>query len=292
MVVSIEGKTAVLMYFVKRLLIIRMYRFPKFVAEREPIQSAAITSHGPETAMGSKSGLEWWTSLFFWAQEMQDSIHRWRSANILFQKYMDLRRSYVLFNPRWPLVKWSWHQCKSSVCRVLGTTKWMAARSPVGDCLYKTLLSLKKYWPSCRKIFSAVAVSLGKVPTCKYQIRDWSLSLQFWALHNSSIEVCGSISCWEILCTRRDRASTLRWSFPERYWIVKSYPCRVKAHWASLPVGSRRDISHFRAWWSTTTVKWLPSKYGLHFWIATITNNASRSVTEYFFSVSEKFLPP
>ena len=59
MVVSIEGKAAVLMYFVKRLLIIRMYRFPKFVAETEPIQSAAITSHGPETAMGSKSGLEW-----------------------------------------------------------------------------------------------------------------------------------------------------------------------------------------------------------------------------------------
>ena len=135
----------------------------------------------------------------------------------------------------------------------------MIAHSPVGDYLYKTLLSLRKYWPSCRKIFSAVAVSLGKVPTCKYRIRGWSLSSRFWALHNSSVEVCVTIRCWEIVCTRCDRASTLPWSFPGRYWMVKSYPCRVNADRASLPVGSRRDISHFRAWWSTTTVKWLPA---------------------------------
>ena len=54
-----RGKSAVLMYFVKRSPILRMYRFPKFVAARGPIQSAAITSHGPETAMGSKGGFEW-----------------------------------------------------------------------------------------------------------------------------------------------------------------------------------------------------------------------------------------
>ena len=59
MVVSIEGKSEVSMYFVKRSPIIRIYRFPKFVAARGPIQSAAITSHGPETTMGSKSGFEW-----------------------------------------------------------------------------------------------------------------------------------------------------------------------------------------------------------------------------------------
>ena len=39
-------------------------------------------------------------------------------------------------------------------------------------------------------------------------------------------------------------------------------------------------------------VKPLPIKYGLNFWIATITDNASYSVMEYFFSVSEKFCPP
>ena len=59
MVVSIEGKAAVSMYFAKRSPIIRIYRFPKFVAGREPIQSAAITSHRPETAMGNKDGFEW-----------------------------------------------------------------------------------------------------------------------------------------------------------------------------------------------------------------------------------------
>ena len=180
---------------------------------------------------------------------------------------------------------------KSSVCRVLGTTNWMIAYFPVCDCLYKILLSLRKYWPSWHKIFSAVRVSLGKVPSCN-QIRGWSLSSRIWALPNWSVEVCGSIGCWEIVYTRRDRASALPWSFSGRYWIVKSYPYRVKTHLASLPVGSRSYISHFRAWWSTTTVKWLPSKYDLHFWIATITDSASRSVTEYFFSVSEKFRPP
>ena len=86
-----------------------------------------------------------------------------------------------------------------------------------------------------------------------------------------------------------DSVSALPWSFPEWYWILKSYPINVKAHQVSLPDGSRRDISHFRAWWSTTTVKWLPRKYGLHFWVATITDNFSRSVTEYFFSVSKRF---
>ena len=179
MVASIEGKAAVSMYFVKRSPIIRMYQFPKFVAGRRPIQSAAITSHGPETAMGSKGGFEWWTFLFFRAQETQNLIHRWRSAKILFQKYVDLRHSHVLFNPRGPLVKWSWHQFKSSVCRVLSTTNWITARFPVCDCLYKMLLSLRKYWPSCHKIFSSVGVSLGKVPTCKYWIRGWSLSSRF-----------------------------------------------------------------------------------------------------------------
>ena len=112
MVVSVEVKAEVSMYFVKRLPIIRTYRFPKFVAGRGHIQSVAITSHRPETAMGSKGGFEWWTSLLFWVQETQD----------LIQKYMDFRRSYVLLKPRWSLVKWSWHQCKSSICRVYSST--------------------------------------------------------------------------------------------------------------------------------------------------------------------------
>ena len=58
MVVSIEGKVAVLMCFAKMSPIMRIYRFPKFVAGRGPIQSATITSHGPETAMGNKGGFE------------------------------------------------------------------------------------------------------------------------------------------------------------------------------------------------------------------------------------------
>ena len=237
MVVSIEGKAVVSMYFVKTSPIMRIYRFRKFVAGRGPIQSAAITSHGPERAMGSKGGFKWWTSRLFWAQETQDLTHRRRSANILFQKYVDLSRSYVLFNPRWPLVKCLWHQCKSSVCRVLGTTNWITARFAVCGCLYKMLLSLRKYWPSCHKIFSAVSVSLGKVPSCKYRIRGWSLLSWFWALRNSSVEICGSIGCWEMMYIHRDRVSALPWSFPGRYWIVKSYPWSVKAHRASLPVG-------------------------------------------------------
>ena len=59
MVVSIECKAAVSMYFVKRSPIIRTYQFPKFVAGRGHIQFAAIASHGPEIAMGSKGGFEW-----------------------------------------------------------------------------------------------------------------------------------------------------------------------------------------------------------------------------------------
>ena len=207
MVVSVEVKAEVSMYFVKRLPIIRTYRFPKFVAGRGHIQSVAITSHRPETTMGSKGGFEWWTSLLFWVQETQD----------LIQKYMDFRRSYVLLKPRWSLVKWSWHQCKSSICRVYSSTNWMTARFPICDCLYKMLLSLRKYWPFCHKIFSSAGASLGKVPSCKYQIKGWSLSSRFWALCSSSVKVCGSISCWEIVYTRHDRASALPWSFPGRY---------------------------------------------------------------------------
>ena len=176
-----------------------MYRFSKSVAWRGPMQSATITFHRVETTMGSKGGFEWWTSLFFWAQETQDLIHRCRFTNILFQKYVDLRRSYVLFKPRWPLVTWSWHQCKRSVCKVFGTTNWMTALFLVYDCLYRMLLLLRKWWPSCRKIFSAVGLSLGKVPSCMYRIRGWSTSLRLSALHNSSVEVCGSIGCWEIV---------------------------------------------------------------------------------------------
>ena len=59
MAVSIEGKASVSMYFVKRSPILRMYQFPKFVTGRGPIQSAAITSHRPETAIESKGGFEW-----------------------------------------------------------------------------------------------------------------------------------------------------------------------------------------------------------------------------------------
>ena len=144
MAVSIKGKAAVSMCFVKRSPIIRMCRFSQSVAWRGPIQSATITSHRLETTMGTKGGFEWWTSLFFWAQETQDLIHCCRFTNILFQKYVDLRRSYVLFKPRWPLVTWSWHQCKSSVCKVFGTTNWMTALFLVYDCLYRMLLLLRK----------------------------------------------------------------------------------------------------------------------------------------------------
>ena len=51
-VVLIEGKAAVLIYFVKKSPIMRMYRIPKFVTERGPIQSVAITPHGPVMAIG------------------------------------------------------------------------------------------------------------------------------------------------------------------------------------------------------------------------------------------------
>ena len=130
--VSIEDKAAVSIYFVKRSPTIRMYRFPKFVTGRGPIQSAAITSHDPEMVIGRKGGLEWWISLFLWARETQDLIQRCKSAN-MFQKYVDFRRSYVLFKPRWPIVKWSCRQCKGSVCRVFGTTNWITVLFPAYD---------------------------------------------------------------------------------------------------------------------------------------------------------------
>ena len=122
MAISIEDKAAVSIYFVKRSPTIRMYWFPKFVTGRGPIQSAVIISHEPGMPMGRRGVFEWWTSLFFWAQETQDLIQCCKFGNILFQKYVDPRHSYVLFKPRWPLMKWSWNQCKSSVCRVFGTT--------------------------------------------------------------------------------------------------------------------------------------------------------------------------
>ena len=109
--VSIEGNAAVSIYFLNRSPTIGMYRFPKFMTGRGHIRSAEITFHGPETAISRRGGFEWWTSLFFWTQKRQDLIQRCKSANMLFQKYVDLRRLYVVLKPRWPLVEWSWHQC-------------------------------------------------------------------------------------------------------------------------------------------------------------------------------------
>ena len=161
---SIEGKAAVSIYYVNRSPTIRIYLSPKFVTGREHMQSASITSHGPETATGRRGDFEWWTSLFFWAQETQDLIQCCKSANMLFQKYVDLRHSYVLFKPRWPLVKWSWHQCKNSVGSVFGTTNWITVLFPTYECLYRMLLQLRKY---CRMIFSGVCASSGKVSSSK-----------------------------------------------------------------------------------------------------------------------------
>ena len=59
MIVLIEGKAAVLIYFVNKSLTMRMYRLPKFVTERGPIQSMAITPHSAEMAIDRRSGLEW-----------------------------------------------------------------------------------------------------------------------------------------------------------------------------------------------------------------------------------------
>ena len=137
MAISIEGNMAASIYFVERSPIIRMYQLSKLVTERGPIQFAVITSHRPENAMGKRDGFEWWTWLSFWAQKTQDLIQHCKSANMLFQKYADLRRSYVLFKPSWPLVKWSRHQCKSSVCRVFCTTNWIKVLFPAWDCLQK-----------------------------------------------------------------------------------------------------------------------------------------------------------
>ena len=106
-VVLIEGKAAILIYFVKKSLTMRMHRLPKFVTERGPIQSMAITPHSAEMAIGRRSGLEWWTSFFFWVQETQDLIRQCKSANMFFQKYVDLRCSYALFKPKWHY--WSCH---------------------------------------------------------------------------------------------------------------------------------------------------------------------------------------
>ena len=58
-VALIESKAAALIYFVKRSPTIEMYQFPKFVTGRGPIQSVAITSHGPEMARGRRGGLDW-----------------------------------------------------------------------------------------------------------------------------------------------------------------------------------------------------------------------------------------
>ena len=51
-VVLIEGKAAVLIYFIKKSPTMRMYRLPKFVTERGPIQTVAIPPDGPEMAIG------------------------------------------------------------------------------------------------------------------------------------------------------------------------------------------------------------------------------------------------
>ena len=155
------------------------YQLSKLVTERGPIQFAVVTSHRPENAMGKRDGFEWWTWLSFWAQKTQDLIQHCKSANMLFQKYADLRRSYVLFKPSWPLVKWSRHQCKSSVCRVFCTTNWIKVLFPCMRLSAKMWLSMRKYWSSCCIIFSVVGTSLGEVPSFKYWIRCWGLSLIF-----------------------------------------------------------------------------------------------------------------
>ena len=57
-VALIEGKAAFLIYFEKKSLTMRMYRLSKFVTERGPIQSVAITPHSAEMAISRRSGLE------------------------------------------------------------------------------------------------------------------------------------------------------------------------------------------------------------------------------------------
>ena len=59
MAISIEGNMAASIYFVERSPTIRMYQLSKFVTERGPIQSAVISAHRPENAMGRRDGFEW-----------------------------------------------------------------------------------------------------------------------------------------------------------------------------------------------------------------------------------------
>ena len=57
--ISIEGNVAASIYFVERSPTMRMYQLSKFVTERGSTQSAVITSHRPENAMGRRDGFEW-----------------------------------------------------------------------------------------------------------------------------------------------------------------------------------------------------------------------------------------
>ena len=99
-----------------------------------------------------------------------------KSANMLLQKYVDLRRSCVLFKPKWPLMKFPWHQCKSSVCRVFGITSGTTVLFPTSDCLYRMSSSLRKYWPSCRKIFSGLS-GFGWVGACHHGSKRYASPL-------------------------------------------------------------------------------------------------------------------
>lgn len=194
---------------------------------------------------------------------------------------------HALFKPRWPLVKWSWHHCKSSIWRAFGTTSWMTVFFPVFVCIHEMLLSLRKYFPSCFWFLLAVGASLGEVSSFKYW-KGLKLVIEFlhithficWSLGKHRLLRNGTDALWQCVCITMVFCWTVLGSK-----VVPTIPCRIKAHRANLPVGLRRHISHFNAW-LIHLVKWLPSKYGLHFLISAIIGNAPRSVTEYFFSVS------
>ena len=93
-VVSVDGKAAVSICFVKRPPTIRIWWFPKFITVWGSIKSAATNSEGLDT--------QWVRGVVLNDEHFNQ---RYKSANILFHKYINLRRSYVLFKPRRLLVK-------------------------------------------------------------------------------------------------------------------------------------------------------------------------------------------
>src|SRR5690606_12560899 len=78
----------------------------------------------------------------------------------------------------------------------------------------------------------------------------------------------------------RDKASASWWCFPDLYTMSKVYSCNCSDQRAKRLVGLRRDFNQQSEWWSVTTMKGRPYRYGRNFCTAQIIAKHSRSVVE------------